>query len=170
MFGGVLGGFLSVWFFLVRGEGEVEERVAWGTMGLLGGAWAMMFGVFMSLVKKGYKKTFFSTQTGKAQVIQRFMKGEGDAMKSSIMKRNKKMWRAIRDAVKEWVLLNYWMWEADRPEWFTESWIAKVPPDMIPSEAKQAVKDIRANARRRSSLGALVVVKEEDTRAVQPIS
>ena len=78
---------------------------------------------------------------------------------------NKKQWRSIRGEVKGWVLLNYWTWEADRPEWFKESWIAKVPLDTIPSEAKQAVKDSRASARRRSSVAN--VAKE---RTVHPIS
>jgi len=132
MFGGVLGGFLSVWLYLERGEGEVEERVAWGTIVLLlGGAWAMVFGVFMWLVKKGYKKTFFSTQTGKAQVIDRFMEGEGDAVKSSIMKRNKKMWWAIRGEVKDWVVGGWWRWQEEKPEWFTLAWQRKVPQDFL---------------------------------------
>jgi len=70
--------------------------------------------------------------------------------------------------VKEWVRGNWWRWEAEKPEWTTESWIAKVPPDMIPSEAQQSAKEIRANARRRSSFA--LIAKEEETRTVQPVS
>jgi len=47
-----------------------------------------------------------------------------------------------------------------------ESWV-KVPPDMIPSEAKQAARDIRTNARRRSSFS---LVAKEGTRTVLPVS
>jgi len=45
---------------------------------------------------------------------------------------------------------------------------AKVPPDMFPSEEKQAAKDIRASARRSSSFA--LIAKEEETRTVQPVS
>ena len=74
----------------------------------------------------------------------------------------------VEDHVMAWVFSSFWRWEAEKPEWYTESWIAKVPPDMIPSEAKQAAKDMRASARRRSRFA--MVAKEEGTRTVHPIS
>jgi len=126
--------------------------------------------VFLLLMKKEYRRTFFTTRTGKQWAMDFFLKGEDDEAKQNVFTVNKKQWVGIREDVKQWVLSNYWRWEAEKPEWMTESWIAKVPPDMIPSEAKQAAKDMRASARRRSSLGALVVAKEEDARTVQPVS
>jgi len=96
-----------------------------------------------------------------------FLKGKDDGTKKSTIKHNKKQWRAIRGEVKEWVREGWWRWEAAKPEWMTESWNAKVPPDMIPSEAKQAAKAIRASARLQSSFA--VVAKEEETRTVQPV-
>ena len=130
----------------------------------------VVWAVLLLLMKKRYRRTFFGTTSGKQLTMDYFLRGEGDETKAVLLASNKKQWAGIRDLVKEWVREGWWRWEANRPEWFTESWIAKVPPDMIPSEAKQAAKDIRANARRRSSLGALVVAKEEETRAVQPVS
>ena len=120
-------------------------------VGATSGAFALSFGLFLLLMKKEYRRTFFDTKTGKQWTMDFFLKGKDDGVKKVTVDHNKKQWRSIRGEVKEWVLLNYWKWEADRPEWFTESWIAKVPLDMIPSEAKQAVKDSRASARRRSS-------------------
>ena len=160
MFLALLGSFVCVW---VGGGGKTEWTVVWTASG----AWVAAFGLFFLLIKKEYRRSFFSTQLGKQLTMAYFLQGEGDEAKSVVFTSNKKQWRAIRGEVKEWVLLNYWTWEADRPEWFTESWIAKVPPDMIPNEAKQAVEDIRASARRRSSFA--MVAKEGDTRAVQPV-
>ena len=85
-----------------------------------------------------------------------FLKGEDDEAKQNVLGCNKKQWRAIRGEVEEWVREGWWRWEAEKPEWFTESWIAKVPPDMIPTEAKQAAKDMRASARRRSSFSLIL--------------
>jgi len=163
MFLALLASFLCVW---AGGGGRVE----WMLVSAASGAFTLSFGLFLLLMKKGYRHTFFSTTSGKLLTMDYFLQGEGDEAKAVLLTSNKKQWAGIRDTVKEWVREGWWRWEANRPEWFTESWIAKVPPDMIPSEAKQAAKDIRANARRRSSLGALVVAKEEETRAVQPVS
>jgi len=148
MFLAVVASFASVWI----GGGE---RMHWTLVGAASGAWLLTFGLFLLLMKKEYRRTFASTRTGKEQVMERFSKTDDDAIKASVMKKNKKMWRPIRGEVEEWVREGWWRWEAEKPEWFTESWIAKVPPDMIPSEAKQAAKGIRAIARRRSSFSLI---------------
>ena len=144
------------------------ERMHWTLVVAASGAWLLTFGLFLLLMKKEYRRTFVSTRTGEQQVMERFSKADDDAIKASVMKKNKKMWRPIREDVKEWVGEGWWRWEEERPAWLTESWIAKVPPDMIPGEAKQAAKDIRASARRSSSFA--IVAKEVETRRVQPIA
>ena len=47
---------------------EIEERVAWTLVGSLRGAWVVVFGVFgvfLSLIKKEYRRTFFITRKSK---------------------------------------------------------------------------------------------------------
>jgi len=97
-----------------------------------------------------------------------FLEGKTDDIKQEVLTHNKKQWTKIRPQVKEWMFNSWWRWEEEKPGWFTEAWIAKVPPDMIPSEAKAGAKGFRASARRRSSFA--IVAKEEDTRRVQPDS
>ena len=140
----------------------------WALVGAMGGAWGITFGLFLLLMKKEYRSTFFTARPGKEFITNSFLKNKDDEMKCVIMKKNKKMWRPIRGDVKEWVQANWWRWEEEKPEWMTESWIAKVPLDVIPVEARQSVKAIRASARRRSSFA--VIAKEEDIRTVQPLS
>jgi len=115
-------------------------------------------------MKREYRGTFWSTKTSKQQSMS-FFDSEDDAVKPEVMTENRLLWAAIRPQVEDWVGANYWRWEKERPAWFTESWIAKIPPDMVPSEAKQAAKDNRANSRRRSSFA--IVVNE---RTVHPIA
>jgi len=122
---------------------EIEERVAWTLVGSLSGAWVVVFGVFLLLMKKEYRQTFYSTMTGKQQIMDKF-KSEDDAMKATVLKKNKKIWRPIRGEVKEWVQAGYWRWVEEKPLWFTEAWISKVPEDFIPAdEDQQKLKDIR---------------------------
>ena len=64
---------------------EIEERVAWS------GAWVVVFAELLLLMKKEYRRTFFATMRGKQQVMNRFS-ADDEAVKASVLKKNKKMW------------------------------------------------------------------------------
>ena len=164
----LLASFASVWLYFENDGEAITERAAWTLVGYMSGAWIITFGLFLLLMKEGYRRTFFSTMSGKNNSMNYFLMGADDEAKSAVLDCNKHHYRQIRGEVKAWVREGWWRWEADRPGWFTESWIAKVPPDMVPSEAKQAAKDMRASARRKSSF--FLVAKEplakEDPRRV----
>jgi len=156
MFLALLGSFVSVIVYYESGGGEVEERVAWTLVGSLSGAWVAIFGVLLLLMKNDYRQTFFSTKTGK-QTTQDYFKSSDDSVKKEVITENKLSWREIREDVKDWVQENWWRWKTERPEWFTESWIAMVPDDMIPTEDKRPAAGINANnSRRRSGASARI--------------
>jgi len=134
MFMSLLASFACVWV----GGGAI----AWTLVGVGSGAWLLTFGLILLIMKKEYRRTFFSTKTAKQATMDKF-KVEDDAVKASLLKKNKHHWKAIRGDVKEWVLENYWRWEEERPKWFTASWIAKVPIDMIPAAGQVRVKERR---------------------------
>ena len=134
---------------------EIEERVAWTLVGSLSGAWLVVFGVFLLLMKKEYRRTFFTTKTGKQQVIDRFS-ADDEAVKASVLKKNQKMWRAIREDVKEWVQANWWRWKEEKPEWFDLVWQSKVPKEWITdAEERARLDEEREKGRRRSSVEIL---------------
>jgi len=160
MFLALLGSFGCVWV----GGGEVTE---WTLVGAASGLWVLTFALFLLLMKKEYRRTFFNTTSGKQLTMDYFLKSEDDEAKQSVIMHNRKQWARIREEVKEWVQANWWRWAEEKPEWMTESWIAKIPPDMFPAEAKQRGKDIRASMRRRSSL-ALVAREEEEDGRIHP--
>ena len=155
MFLAMLVSFGSVWVY-TRSDGEVTRREVWMTVGYMGGGWLTTFGLFLLLMKKDYRRTFFATTTGKQQVMDRF-KSDDEAIKASVLKKNKKMWRPIREEAKTWVLSNWHRWVDEKPLWFTEAWVNKVPYDFIPDDEDQAkLEVIRKNGRRRSSAAAVL--------------
>ena len=121
-------------------------------VGSLSGAWVVVFGVFLLLVKKKYRRTFSATTMGKQQMIDRFGAVD-EAVKASVVKKNKQLWRAIREDVKEWVQANWWRWKEEKPEWFDLACQSKVPEGWITDAEERARLDkAREKGRRRSSV------------------
>jgi len=121
--------FGCVWF---GGGGRTE----WTLVGAASDAWVLTFGLFLLLMKKEYRSTFWSTRMGKEWVMDFFLKGENDEAKQNVFGCNKKQWWAIREDVQEWVQVNWWKWEEEKPLWKTEAWLAEVPSDSYPSRRK----------------------------------
>jgi len=158
MFLALLTSIVCVWV----GDGGTTE---WALVGEASGLWILTFVLFLLLAKKGYRKTFFSTATGKQQLIDGF-KVDDDAIKASVLKKNKKMWREIRGAAKTWVLNNWWRWQEEKPKWMTESWLAKLPDDFVPDDEDQAkLEVIRKKGRRRIS-----VTEALDAARIAPVT
>jgi len=146
MFLALLASFGSAWVFTADGGGDV----AWTIVGFFSGAWALVFIVFFALMKKEYRGTFFTTTTGKQQIMDRF-KSQDESVKAGLFKKNKKVWREIKGEVSEWVGENWWRWKEERPEWFTASWVQRVPAEMIPADDDEVRRELGdAGGRRRS--------------------
>jgi hypothetical protein len=63
----------------------------------------------------------------------------------------------IADDFKLWTKENWYKWEAEKPEWFTDRLKKRFDNDMIPLEARFAVGlGGKRGRRRRSSLGELL--------------
>ena len=130
----LLASFVCVWV----GNGGAKE---WELVGAASGLWILTFAFFLLLMKKEYRRTFFNSATGKEQLMDRF-KVDDDAIKASVLKNNKKMWRGIRGEAKTWVLNNWWRWQEEKPKWMTESWLAKLPDDFVPDDEDQAKLEV----------------------------
>jgi hypothetical protein len=101
-------------------------------------------------MKKRYRSTFWSTETGNEWVQTAFLQGASDAIKKSVLTKNKGKWKAIEPQVKEWVKGGWLGWERDNPDWFTDHWKSKVPSDWVPTEGKPEHKRAKESVRRRS--------------------
>jgi len=153
MFLALAASFACVW---VGGGGRLEFTL----VGAASGAWVLVFSLFLSLAKKGFRRTFVSRQRGKDWAMEFFVKGVDDAQKSEVIGCNEHMWTEIRVDVKEWVRAGWWRWVDEKPDWMTESWIAKVPLDMVAEEAQAAA---RGSRRCRAKVGSF-------SAAVQPVT
>ena len=112
------------------------------------------FAVFLSLMKKNYRSTFWSLETGNEWIQAFFINGGSDDGKKNVLKYNKVKWKAIEPLVKEWVGEGWMGWERDKPDWFTDNWKSRVPVDWVPKEGKAEHMKARersvARARERS--------------------
>ena len=125
--------FACVW---VGRGGKLEFTL----VGMATGLWILSFGIFMGLMKKKYRQGFWSTKTGREWAMDFFIKGEDDFAKQNIFGCNPKQWVAIREDVKKWVQKRWWTWDEEKPEWFDEAFVARVPLDMLPEEERQQRK------------------------------
>jgi hypothetical protein len=128
---------------------EVRKQIIRQFLAIMGGAWIMTFAVVILLMKKKYRGSFFSTETGNEWAMSFFLEGETDRVKSKTLRLNKNKWKKIRPLVKKWVLENWVKWNKEEPEWLTENLVAKIDDDMIPvGEDRLVLVDIR----RKSSI------------------
>ena len=102
-------------------------------------------------MKKKYRSTFWSMETGTEWIQAYFLEGGGDdEIKSNVMTFNRDKWKAIEPQVRVWVTEGWAVWLRDKPEWFTENWRAKVPADWVPKEGKEEHKRAKDSVRRMS--------------------
>ena len=105
------------------------------------------------MMKKQFRSTFWSMETGNEWVQSFFLQGGSDAIKKNVLELSKAKWSAIEPQVKEWVGEGWMGWERDKPEWSNDNWKSRVPADWVPKEGKEGHKRARESERRRSIFG-----------------
>jgi hypothetical protein len=120
-------------FKLGHGETGMRQEDVWTLVLDLSGAWTVSYCTFFLLMKKKYRRTFFSLTKGKQVTIDYFL-SDDDAIKSACFGCTRQHWKAIEPAMEEWVKKGWWRWENDNPVWFTDQFKASVPEEWIPSE------------------------------------
>jgi len=130
-------------------DAAIEEKTAWLVLGLLSTVSVVTFAVFLLLMKKGYRRTFFSTETSKQFTIDNFVSAVDDAGRAEILKRNKYLWMDIREDVGGWIKDNWFRWGDERPAWFSAHFKVLVPLEMIPSDHPEK-EEVRRRGKRAS--------------------
>jgi hypothetical protein len=138
-------------------EAVMQERTAWSIAGSLSGAWLVFFLLFLALMKKEYRRTFYSWETGVEWAQRFFLKGETDDVKAATIGCNRKQWKAIEGDVKDWVLENWEGWDEEKPGFFTENFKAGLDVDWLTPAELRRQKMVGGGERRRSSLGDIVL-------------
>ena len=154
-----LASFVAIYVYFETFEEKdagIKRESAYQIAAGISGAWLVVSVVFLSLIKKEYIGTFYSTQTGNEYVQNKFLKGETDQIKAKILNKNPHCWKSIRPQVRGWLLENWYMWEDEKPEWFDEVFMSWVDDDMMPPDALMRLRQKGGGSRRRSSIGQKV--------------
>jgi hypothetical protein len=144
--------FAAIKIFFASDAGKagiLNEDFATKVFFALFGFFALNAALGVSIMKKDFRRTFLSLETGCEWAQKFFLEGKENHVKSKTARLNEKKWEPIKATVKEWVHENWWTWKEENPDWFTDAWIAKIPDDFIPAEeSRVALQEMR----RRSSL------------------
>jgi hypothetical protein len=126
----------------------------------------LAFAVFLGLMKKKYRSTFWSMETGNEWIQSFFIQGGSDDIKMYVVCFNKAKWKAIEPQVKECIREGWMGWEREKPSWFTDNWKAKVPSDWVPKEGKAEHRKARersvAERGRKGSVLQVTVMGGDD--------
>jgi len=76
-------------------------------------------------------KTFYSTKTGSQYIIENFRNAKTDKVKIAIFRRSIKKWRPIIGEVRMWVNGNFQRWEIEKPDFFSQKFILKIPDEVF---------------------------------------
>jgi len=76
-----------------REKGEIKgkwlsenELWVWQGMLMMGGAWVVVFGLFLTFMRKEYRASFLSTETGCGYIVSGFLESANDAFRVTIFK------------------------------------------------------------------------------------
>jgi hypothetical protein len=151
--------FAAVAFYFAKtapAAAVLAKKTAWRVVGSLSGSWLVFFLLFLFLMKKKYRRTFFSWETGFEWAQNFFLKGETDDVKSAVLGCNRKQWKAIEGDVKAWVLDGWDEWEETTPGFFTDVFKSSLDDDWLSAAELRKQKVAGGGQRRRSSLGELM--------------
>jgi hypothetical protein len=148
---------------------EVESPVigastAWTTVGILSGIWCIGFVTFLMLMKPEYRKTFYSTQTGRDAILD-FWDSDDDAVKAAMMNNNRALWKSKDEEVRAWLEENWERWKVEKPDWFDDLFRSAVDDDLLPPAELRRQKMAGGGNRRRSSLGEKLLGKKTPAAA-----
>jgi len=138
----------------MEGDEAISEEVAWTCAGALGGSWVAVFIAFLLLMKRKYRATFLSLESGNQWMQSYFLnEGNSDETRATIIGCNRHVWQSIRPQVREWLKENWPRWVEEKPEWLTQVFISNVDSDLLPLEVLEEQNLIGGGSRRRSTLG-----------------
>jgi hypothetical protein len=162
---GLVSSYLATYLYfdnVAASEVTLDESLAWKAVMALSGGWVFTFGVILLLMKRKYIVTFFSLKTGKQNSIDRF-KSKDDAIKATIINRNRNHWKTIENDVKIWVQENWDRWEIEKPPFFNDVWKSKLDISWLSTAElkRQNVSGSRVSVRRGSMLGVMAEHEKE---------
>ncbi|GMI25029.1 hypothetical protein TeGR_g7457, partial [Tetraparma gracilis] len=151
--------FVSVHVYVSSSSAHLSARALWMSAGSLFAAWALTYVILACMVKPEYRYLFYTTETT-VQFTRSLFEAETDEVRMDIFTVHEVKWAHYKDEVREFTHANWAQWKDEKPAWFTEEVINRVPDEYIPVAA---LAELNAAAhggqRRRSSLGLVESVR-----------
>lgn len=118
------------------------------------------------MVKPEYRYLFYTTDTA-SQLVRAEFESQDDENKMSVFSRHEIKWRSYKNEVRDFTHANWARWKEEKPSWFTEEVIQRVPDEFIPVAALAALNAAHGGQRRRSSVGPASSVRESVPESVR---
>jgi hypothetical protein len=157
------------------GEQRIDGDTVWAVVLASNGVLVLSFAAFFGTINRSHVSAFFSFETAADQVERMFREHTEPGLKLGFLALafHESCHRHFRIEVKEYVEANIAEWESERPLWFTNNMLVKIPDDWLGGDggaktlrrkrALEAGDGRRNRSSVRQSLGMSVgVVQEEE--------
>ena len=124
--------FASVYLYTSMGYDHLPARLLWISAGSISAAWALAYLSLMLMVKPEWRSSFWSTRTTLDEARTTFYECETEEEKMGIFGLHRSKWESFRDEVRDFTHANWARWKDEKPAWFTEEVIQRVPDGFIP--------------------------------------
>jgi hypothetical protein len=152
--------FASVYMYTFMGNDHLPAQMLWICTGSVFSAWALTYLSLVLMVKPELRRSFWSTETIVQYAHAVFHDNEDDEHRMAIFDFQQCKWESSRDEVREFTHSKWAGWKAEKPAWFTEEIIARVPDEFIPVAEVAALNAAHGGKRRRSSVGLAGSVRQ----------
>jgi hypothetical protein len=153
--------FASVYLYTSMGYDHLPARLLWISAGSISAAWALAYLSLMLMVKPEWRSSFWSTRTTLDEARTTFYECETEEEKMGIFGLHRSKWESFRDEVRDFTHANWARWKEEKPAWFTEEVIQRIPDEFVPIAALASLNAAGIGGkRRRSSVGLASSVRQ----------
>ncbi|GMI34748.1 hypothetical protein TeGR_g13050, partial [Tetraparma gracilis] len=146
--------FASVHLYVSWGGDHLPARMLWISSISVFAAWVLTYLGVVSMVKPEWRHSFYRTETTCQYAHILFHdNGDDDEQKMKLFELHRSKWRSFEDEVRDYTHANWALWKAEKPAWFNEEIVARVPDEFIPVAEVAALNAAAGGKRRRSSVG-----------------
>ena len=114
--------------------------------------WLLSLIGFFASINKDYLHTFFDLASGKQHAARKFRNATTDFEKFAIFTVHKSYCAPVQKEIKAWMNEEYEVFDAEKPEWWTELLISMIPDDFIPKEELKLLKKKGVGGKRKKSV------------------
>jgi len=145
--------------YLSSGQAKLSTGFVCGSLGATTAIWVVSSVAFFRLINEGFGRAIFmNTMTSSEELCKVWRVAKSDYARACVITNQRaEHFDGVREEIKLWVLTNFDAWRRDRPDFFTDELVKRIPPDMLPERFREQAVKQRSDRRRRSSFGLKTV-------------